>query len=319
MSTSNFAVGVDLGGTSIKLGIVSNKGAIVKKYSIETRAEEGHERVIKQINKGIAHLLKNNKKFISGIGIGAPGAVNTKKGTIEYPPNIPGWKKVALGKILNKEFGLPVFIENDANAAAIGELIFGAGKKYDNFIMATLGTGVGGGIIINKKIFRGESGGAGELGHMTIDANGKDCKCGSKGCIETYIGNSYLTESVKAKLSENSDSKVFELIGGDYSRLEPKIIYDALILGDQFAAEVVENIGFELGCALASAVNLLDISKIIIGGGVAGFGKPLFDAIEKTVKERVLTSFSPRVKVNAAKLKNNAGIKGASSLVFYSI
>ena len=150
---SKYAVGVDLGGTKVKLGIVSSEGRIIKKISVPTLAEEGVEKSIAQIKKGIHQLLKNNKKKIIGIGIGSPGVVSLKKGTVENPPNLPGWQRVHLGKIINKEFNLPTFVENDANAAAIGELIYGAGKELNSFIMVTLGTGVGGGIIYNKKLF----------------------------------------------------------------------------------------------------------------------------------------------------------------------
>lgn len=312
-----YALGVDLGGTSVKIGLVDNKGKILQKGAVPTKAEEGPERVIKQIKKGINEILDKSDRKIEGIGIGSPGAVNTKKGTIEYPPNLPGWKSVALGKILKKEYGTEVYLENDANAAAIGEMIFGAGKSYDNFIMVTLGTGVGGGIIINRKIYRGETGGAGELGHLSIDYKGHKCKCGSYGCIETYAGNGYLVGHTVDKLEVNQDSLVVKLIEEDISKLTPKIIDEAAEKGDKFALEVVRELGENLGFAFASVVNLFDISKIIVGGGVAGFGKKLFVEIERSIKSRVLKPFAPRVKVLPARLKNNAGIKGASALVFY--
>src|SRR3970040_2271892 len=144
-----YALGVDLGGTSIKLGILSNLGEILTKYSLPSNAELGPDEVIRQIKKGIRHILSQKKIKIRGIGIGAPGVINIEKGTVEYPPNFPGWGKVKLGKIIQKEFNFKTFIENDANAAAIGEYMFGAGKKYNSFIMITLGTGVCGGIIFN--------------------------------------------------------------------------------------------------------------------------------------------------------------------------
>src|SRR5690606_37285652 len=160
--SKKYAVGVDLGGTSIKLAIVSAEGKIVKKSSIETLAAEGPEAVVSQIKRGIHQILNNNKLEIKGIGIGSPGVVSTKKGIVENPPNLPGWGKINLGRIIEKEFKMNVFVENDANAAAIGEMIFGTGKNYKSFVMVTLGTGVGGGIIIDKKLYRGESGAAGE-------------------------------------------------------------------------------------------------------------------------------------------------------------
>lgn len=314
-----YAIGVDLGGTSIKLGIVSNKGKIVRKYSLETLADKGPEAVITQIKKGIKELLREGKKYkINGIGIGSPGVVSVRKGTVENPPNFNNWKKVNLVKIIEKEFKKKTVIENDANAAAIGELMFRPGKKLDDFIFVTLGTGVGGGIILNGKIFRGETGGAGEIGHTTIDFAGPKCNCGSVGCIEAYLGNNYLIQRVKKQLEERPDSKLHEMAGQDLNLLTPKLINDAAEKGDEFAKSVIKETGTLLGYAIANSINLLDVANVIIGGGVAGFGKPLFDAVELSVKERTLKSLGVRVKIYPAKLKNEAGIKGASALVYYN-
>jgi glucokinase len=317
MSKKKFAVGVDLGGTTIKVGLVDEKGKIIKKVSTDSHADKGPEAVIKQIKKGIEEVVKGQRERILGIGIGAPGCVKLKKGTVENPPNFPGWGKVHLGNILKKEFDCDVYVENDANAAAIGELIYGAGKYYKNFIMITLGTGVGSGIIIDKKIFRGDTGLAGELGHITIDSSGPKCKCGSIGCIEAYIGKDYLVERTKIRLQERNDSILLKLTNGDLNLLTPKLIQSAVEQGDEFSKSVVVDTGTKLGYALASAVHLLDIATMIIGGGVAGFGKLLFDSVESSLKERVMKSFRDRITVQPAKLKNEAGIKGASALVFY--
>ncbi|HEX3074269.1 MAG TPA: ROK family protein [Ignavibacteriales bacterium] len=314
-----YAIGVDLGGTSIKLGIVSNKGKIVQKYSLATMADKGPDAVMSQIKKGIKELLKENKKYkINGIGIGSPGVVSVRKGTVENPPNFSNWKKVNVVKIIEKEFKKKTVIENDANAAAIGELMFRPGKKLDDFIFITLGTGVGGGIILNGKIFRGETGGAGEVGHMTIDYAGPKCNCGSYGCVESYLGNNYLIGRVKKQLAEHPESKLHELAGQDYEMLTPKLISEAAEMGDVFAHSIITESGALLGYAIANVVNLLDVANIVIGGGVAGFGKPLFDAVEIAAKERALKSLSARIKIYPAKLKNEAGIKGASALVYYN-
>lgn len=317
--SEKYAIGIDLGGTYIKFGIVTEKGKIVRKSFVDTKAEGGPDVVIKQMKKGLKELLDPDKLKIEGIGIGSPGIVSKKKGTVENPPNLPGWGKVQLGHLIEKTFKIPTFVENDANAAAIGELIFGAGKSYKSFVMITLGTGVGGGIILNKKLFRGDFGAAGEIGHITIDINGPKCGCGSYGCIETYAGNSYLIQNAKEGLKNHQDSKIVELISDDFNALTPKVISSAAELGDPFANEVIKNLGKNIGYALASVSNLLDVSTFIIGGGVAGFGKLLLDNIEISLKQRVLKSLVPRCKVLPAKLKNEAGIKGASSLVFYSI
>jgi glucokinase len=316
--TEKYAIGVDLGGTSVKLGIVSLKGKIIKKTAVETKAWDGPESVIAQIKYGINILLHKNKFKLSGIGIGSPGTVSVKKGIVENPPNFPGWKKINLGKIIKKEFNTKVIIDNDANAAAIGEMIFGAGKNIGSFVMITLGTGVGGGIVFKRKIFRGEHGGAGEVGHITIDYKGEKCNCGSYGCIETYAGNAYLIRRVKDELNNYPDSKIWDLISKNPDNLTPKIINIAAEKGDDFAKSVVHDLGYFLGAALSSVSNLLDISTFIIGGGIAGFGDPLFKSIKDIMNQRVLTPLRPKIKIIPAKLKNDAGIKGASSLVFYN-
>jgi len=317
MTKKKLAVGVDLGGTSIKIGLVDSDGKIAKKISFESHAEDGPEAVIKQIESGIKKILTGRREKIIGIGIGAPGTVIQKEGIVENPPNLPGWGKVNLGDILTKKFNCKVYVENDANAAAIGEMIYGAGQSFKNFILITLGTGVGGGIIINKKIYHGETGGAGELGHVTIDSLGRQCNCGSIGCIEAYIGNNYLIDRVKKQLQDYTNSSLFSLTNNDLDLLTPKLIHIAAEEGDDFSKLVIVDMGTKLGYALASVVNVLDIATVIIGGGVAGFGKLLLDSIEASLKERVMKPIKERINVKPAKLKNDAGIKGASALVFY--
>lgn len=316
--SEKYAIGVDLGGTNIKIGVVSRSGKIIIKTSIKTDAHLGPKAVIKNIKKGISELSIRNKHKISGIGIGAPGIVSTKRGIVQNPPNLPGWDEIALGAIIKKEFGLKVNVENDANAAAIGELIFGSGKKYDSFVMVTLGTGVGGGIVFNRKIFRGEIGGAGEIGHVCIDPNGPKCNCGSTGCIEAYAGNHYIKEAVKRDLHNHPSSKIWELIESDLERVSPRIIQLAAELGDVYAKELIHDLGIKLGIAFTSISNILDIGTFIIGGGVAGFGKPLLTTIRSTMISRVLTPLKNRITIVPSQLKNEAGILGASSLVFYN-
>lgn len=312
-----YAVGVDLGGTNVKIGIVSHKGKLIEKISLSSKAEGGPEKVIRRIKLGVQQILSHDKYRIRGIGIGSPGVVSAKKGTVENPPNFPGWTKVNLGSIISKKFDIPCFVENDANAAAIGEMIFGTGKRYDSFVMITLGTGVGGGIILNRKLYRGEIGAAGEVGHITINYHGPRCNCGNYGCIEAYVGNNYLINKVKADLAVKPSAKILKLVNNDLDFITPITINKAAEAGDSFAKSVIKDMGEQIGSALASVSNLLDVSTFIIGGGVSGFGKPLFSAISKSLGERVITSLRNRVKVLPAKLKNEAGIKGASALVFY--
>ncbi len=309
-----YAIGIDIGGTFIKFGLVDSEGVIVKKLKKATHANLGVDKVVKVMLEGIKELSAMNLK-VKGIGIGSPGSVDSKEGTVETPPNFPEWGKVPLAKLIKNETGLETSIDNDANAAAIGELVFGAGKKHKSFVFVTLGTGVGGGIILKNKIYRGEYGAAGEIGHVSIDMDGALCKCGSKGCIEAYIGNGPIVELAKQRLSDYPNSKIFELMEYDFELLTPKVIGEASELGDECAQSIVTTVGDKLGAALASVCNLLDVGVIIIGGGVSGFGSLLISSTQKSVQSRVLKAISPRIQVLSAKLKNDAGLLGAASLI----
>lgn len=318
MNNKKYALGVDLGGTNIKLGFVSDKGEIISSSMVTTNREGGPQEVISQLKKGISEVLLKEEIKIEGIGIGAAGSVSSKKGTVSNPPNVPGWGVVNLVKIINEEFNLPVYIDNDANVAAIGEMLYGAGKDYNSFALITLGTGVGGGLILNRKIYQGNTGAAGEIGHISIDYNGRLCNCGSKGCVEAYVGNHYLMDIVKEELGKHQDSKILKIINNNTDLLTPKIINEAASVGDKYALQIIERVGFYVGVALSSVSNLLDIDTFIIGGGVSAFGTPLINSIKKTIKKNVLKTLKNRIKVVPAMLKNEAGIVGSSSLVFYN-
>jgi glucokinase len=183
--------------------------------------------------------------------------------------------------------------------------------------MVTLGTGVGGGIVINKKIFHGETGAAGELGHIIIDINGTHCNCGSNGCVEAYAGNNYLKTRVRAELSANNNSTLWNLINNDLKNVSPKNIQSAAEAGDAYSSIVIRNLGNYIGTALTSVSNMLDITTFIIGGGISGFGEPLLNSIKDTVVQKVLTPKKKKIKIVPAQLQNDSGIKGASALVFY--
>ncbi len=312
----NYAIGIDLGGTNIKAGAVSDGGKILFKTSISTEAQKGPRRVIERIIEA-GRIAAEKFPAADGIGIGAPGVVDYKTGEVKSPPNLPGWKTVNLKKILEKAFGVPAFVENDANAAAIGEYVYGAGKNKRSFIMVTLGTGVGGGIFYEGKLFRGETGGAGEIGHITVNFRGRKCNCGSYGCIEAYVGNSRIVADIRKKINVVKKTALWDLLDGDLSALTPKTLYEAAKLGDEFSIDAIAQIAEVLGAALASAANLLDISTVIIGGGVSGFGKFLFEPLRASVKKRVVAPLRPRIKTLRSKLGNDAGLKGAASLVYY--
>jgi glucokinase len=311
----DYIIGIDLGGTFIKAGAVSNEGELLYETSLPSNAEIDPQAVVRQIVHA-TEIIKNQfpKSKVLGVGIGSPGMVDLDGGTVKNPPNLANWGVFRLGDAIGKLIEEPIKVENDANAAAVGELKFGAGKGIRNFIMITLGTGVGGGIIVNGEVFRGEAGGAGEIGHTTIDYNGPLCGCGNHGCVEAYVGQKYLSRRVAEQLKSHPDSLINQLIGGDTERLEPKVISDAANKGDKFALDVWKETGMYIGIALSSAINILDIPTIIVGGGVAKAGKPLIDSIRDTVMSRAFPSVKPRVRVLSGKLQNSAGILGAAAL-----
>ncbi len=314
MKNKRFIIGIDVGGTSIKFGVIENN-RILSEITLPTFAFENPEKVLNQVKKGIEFLLeKYSVKNFLGIGIGFPGTVDAEKGIVSSAPNFTNWKNINVRKALSK-FNLPIFIDNDANCAGLGELYFGRGQKLNNFVMVTLGTGVGGGIIINKKLFRGDGGAAGEIGHITIDYSGPICKCGKRGCVEAYVGNNYIKQRAINKLSEYPDSLILEFADHDLNKIEPKILYEAARKNDTLAIKILKETGHYLGIGLANISNILDIKHFIIGGGVANAGKILLVEVEKSIKEHGVRSIVKDIKVFSAKLKNRAGIFGAGCLV----
>jgi glucokinase len=315
----NIVIGVDLGGTRIKLGAANQKGEIIKDINIAAEAEKGPETVVGNIIKGAKELIECGlfpKESVRGVGIGAPGSVDLDGGTVKYPPNFPNWGVVRLGEDVSRGLnGLNVEVDNDANAAAAGEAKFGAGIGTPNFFMLTLGTGVGGGIIIDGKVFRGVTGAAAELGHISIDYNGAQCNCGNKGCIEAYVGQRYFSKRTAEQLRDNPKSKILELINGDIDKLEPFIIFKAAEAGDKFAKDVLAEFGFYVGIAISSLINIFDFELAIVGGGISAAGSFIFDPMIKTAKERVLSVHKDKFKIVPAELGNRAGILGAAALV----
>jgi glucokinase len=313
---SKVAVGVDLGGTSIKAGIVSTGGALLYQNKFPANADGGPSKVIKQITASVRDALEHtNGANVKGIGIGAPGVVDDE-GVVKAPPNFMDWDEVPLKAKLSELFpGVTIGIENDANAAAIAESRFGAGIHLPNFLFVIWGTGVGGGIILNHKIYRGPTGGAGEIGHISIDYTGPQCNCGNIGCVEAYVGQRYLSSRTAERLKSHPESKILELVGGDPTKIEPMYISQAAHDGDAIAREILVEAGEQLGVALAAVMNIMDLRISIIGGGISAAGDFVIHAIRDSVVRHVLKPLRKDIQVLPAQLGNNAGILGAAGLV----
>lgn len=309
------AIGVDLGATTVKTGVVSADGDILYQNKFPSKALEGPKAVVGQIilsvNDAIAHA---NGKPVAGIGIGAPGVVDDE-GVVKSPPNFVDFDRVPLRQEVEAVLRMKTMVENDANAAAIAESRFGAGVNYPDFLFVIWGTGVGGGIILNHRIYRGPTGGAGEIGHISIDYSGPKCNCGSTGCIEAYVGQRYLSQRTAERLKSNPKSRILELIGGNIEKLEPVYISQAAKENDPLAREILVEAGTMLGVALAAVMNVMDLRVSIIGGGISAVGDFVLNAIQSSVRSHVLKPLRPDIKVLQAKLGNTAGILGAAGLV----
>lgn len=315
-----FAVGIDVGGTSIKAGIVTSGGALSSQTAFPSRADEGPEAVLAQAVAAARSVLRAAPAGeCAGIGVGIPGIVSAGDGLVRHPPNFARWGDVDVTGRLRGDTGLPVATENDANCAALAEARFGAGTRHRDFIFVIWGTGVGGGIIIDGRIFRGPGGGAGEIGHVTIDLNGPECRCGNRGCVESYIGQKYLSaragEVVLRGAAAGDRSAILDLADGDPAKIEPELISRAAASGDPIACAILREAGAMLGVALASAANITDVTTAIVGGGISASPDFVFEAAEEEMRSRVLRPHRSAVRVERATLGNQAGIIGAASLL----
>ncbi len=314
MSTE-LAIGIDLGGTAVKACLATASGVILQEIQQPTRASGGPEQVITLLTSMIATFEETARGTgdLRGIGVGAPGSIVHEEGRVISPPNLPDWHDVPLGPALQEKSGMIVFVENDANAAALGEAHFGASKDAPNSMLVTIGTGVGSGIILDRKLWRGEHGFAGEIGHVSIDAEGPACNCGSRGCLEAYVGAAYLTERAAAFLRHHPESP---LTAYSKDELTPKILADSARNGDRASYEILYEAGLKTGLVLAGIVNILDITTILIGGGIAAAGKPLFDGIDTSLNTYVIAPLRGKLSAQPARLGNKAGMLGATVPVF---
>ncbi|MHB8339296.1 MAG: ROK family protein [Ignavibacteriaceae bacterium] len=311
-------LGIDIGGTNTVFGFVDRQGNCVAESSIPTNSYEAAESLFARLHLEIIELKKKivgNYNFI-GIGIGAPNA-NYYKGTVELPPNL-NWGYVNVLEIVQKYFDIPSAITNDANAAAIGEMKFGAAKGMKDFIVITLGTGLGSGIVSNGELIYGADGFAGEIGHTIFDPNGRQCGCGRKGCLETYASASGIRRTVYELLCDSNDESELRKIS--FADLTAKTISEAALKGDKIALHAFDYTGKILGIKLADAVAHTSPEAIILFGGLAASGKLIFEPTQKYMEEYMLNIFKNKVKLIPSALTNgNSAVLGASALIWNEI
>lgn len=311
-----YKIGVDIGGMSIKIGLVDNLGKIVAKSVVETNKDFNIS--VKEFCLSIKNILENNKlslNDISGIGVGLPGAVNSKTGIVDFLPNL-GWKNIDLVSLIKNYFDTKVCIANDANAAILGECKYGVAKNYDSAVMFTLGTGVGGGVVIGGKLFEGEECRGTELGHVTLVLDGIECTCGRKGCVERYVSATALIEQTKNAMIEDKSTSMWTYVNGDINNVTGRTAFECAKKDDELAKQVVENYVKYLSESIMNMLNVFRPKAFIIGGGISAEGAYLIDkVINYCEKKEYGYKGAPKTQILKASLGNDAGIIGAAALI----
>jgi glucokinase len=310
------ALGIDLGGTKILTAVADAEGKMLSRDHSITPAKEGQEAVVDSILESIGRALKQAGMAATGlaaIGIGAPGLSNPETGILFTSPNLPGWKDVPLRDIIQRELGTKAFLINDANAAAVGELYFGAGRGARNFIYITVSTGIGGGIIIDGRLYTGSHGTAGELGHMTIDDEGPPCNCGNRGCWETLASGTALAREARRSIQDGAATSILEYAGGDPERINAEVIHEAAQAGDRLATELIARTAYYLGVGLANLINIFNPELIVIGGGLANMGDRLLKPAYDEAGRRAFPPSFREVRFARAELGRNSGVLGAAA------
>ena len=309
-----YVVGMDIGGTNTVFGVVDSRGNVLASDSIKTQEYDEIEAYVDAVCKKLIPLLQQfggAEKF-KGMGVGAPNG-NYYKGTIEFAPNLP-WKRVIpLAAMFEDKLGIPTALTNDANAAAIGEMTYGAARGLRDFIMITLGTGVGSGIVVNGQLVYGHDGFAGELGHVIVERDGRICGCGRKGCLETYCSATGVARTAREFLVARSEPSLLREIPAE--EIVSKDVYDAAIKGDKLAQDIFEYTGKILGRALADFIAFSSPEAIILFGGLAKAGDLIMKPIQKAMDENVLKIYAGKTKLLLSQLKDaDAAVLGASAL-----
>jgi len=309
-------LGIDIGGTFTKIGLVDQSGEIHFEDEISTRGYETIEEYIAALH---AHVMKSLDSLettflLLGIGVGAPNG-NYYEGTIEHAPNL-AWKgKIEFVKLMEHQFHLPVVVTNDANAAALGEMLFGDAKDLKNFVMITLGTGLGSGLVVNGDVVYGHDGFAGELGHVLVYDHGRQCGCGKKGCLEAYVSATGIKRTAYELLAEsNEDSEVRKI---PFSKLKPKMLTAMAEKGDPVAIKAFDRTGYLLGRALADTVAHISPARIFLFGGLAKAGKWIIDPSKRSMEDHLMTIYQNKIDiVPSALLSKNIAVLGAAALIW---
>lgn len=304
-----YVVGVDLGGTKIYTALVDLEGNIIKEKTVETLAHEGEKAVMGRIVDTINYVIDGtDKNLIKSIGIGSPGPLDVKNGIIIENSNLP-FKNFAIVKTIKETYDLPTYLDNDANVATLGEFMFGAGKGSENMVFITASTGIGGGAVLNGKLFRGATGNALEVGHMTVSTEGPRCGCGNLGCAEALGSGTAIGKRAKEAVLSNVVTSL-----KNYENVTAKEVFKEAANGDRVAKNILNTSLTYLGIAVANTITNFDPEKVVVGGGVVNGGDIVLDTIRNVVEERCMAAFVENCTIEKAILGGKAGVLGAAAL-----
>jgi len=313
-----FAIGIDIGGTSIKGAIVDDAGKVLTRFAMDVNKDASGEAEVNRFCDVITKAINEYDKSIKleGIGIGMPGILDMDKGVVITSPNLPKWNGLQISKLISNRMNLPVYTNNDANVSTLGEARFGSGKEYKNLIMLTLGTGVGGGIIIDNKLYDGYKHMGAELGHMVIRVNGEKCGCGRRGCFEAYASATALIRDTKKEMDKCPDSLMHE-VASEFGKVNAKVVFEASRKGDKAASRVMKRYVRYLGEGILNYCNIFRPEAVLLSGGVANEGDYLLDQVRHYLKNHKYgMKGSPKVELKVASLGYDSGKIGAACLVF---
>lgn len=301
---NNYSIGIDLGGTNLRIALVSEEGKVIKKIRVPSG-----DKVVASLSDSIAQII--NDKVV-GIGIGVAGLIDRDKGVVLRSPNLPAIEGVEITETLKERFQVPIMIENDANVAALGEKWLGAGKEFRDFVLLTLGTGIGGGVIYNERLLNISA----EMGHMVILAGGTKCSCGNLGCLETYASARAILTNVIKSLEEGSESSLRKLYEGNFYKLSAEDVYNMAIDGDNLSRDVLREAGRYLGIGISNVVNIFSPEAVILAGGLAGAWNIYVQEAIREASRRCLKELFDNTRILPSTLKDDAGILGAACLAF---
>ena len=318
MHTKKYVIGIDIGGTKIAAVVADNKGNILSKVRKPTLADKGPEYAIQLIFEIVYEAIINadlELRDFSAIGVSCGGPLDTKTGVVYSPPNLPGWDALPLKQRLENEFNLSVKIENDANACALAEYKLGGGKGYNAVLYMTMSTGIGGGIVIDGKIYHGANDSAGEVGHQILLPDGPQCGCGKRGCLEALCSGPAIARRARNQIKNDSNTAILKLVNGNVESVRSEHVLTAAFQGDELALRLVEETAYYMGWGIANLVNILNPDIVLLGTIAIAAGDLLLDPIRKTVSSLAMTRPAEIVEIRQAQLGESLGDYAAISLV----